>query len=144
MNYSNLLLFLVSFLFLTACGSNGTSTEELSKNEQLREEIIEAHDEVMPKMGELKSLEKKAIEAAEELQAADPVDTNQVEALKALAYDLNEAHEAMFVWMRQYEVEDGERSEEELKSYLDDQLEKVNEVNVKVKDALKKAGELLD
>jgi tripartite-type tricarboxylate transporter receptor subunit TctC len=45
----------------------------------------------------------------------------------------------MFVWMRQYSLEEEGKTPEELKTYLDEQLVKVNQVNVEIKAALEQA-----
>lgn len=133
-----LFLIFTSLLLINACGSSASK-----ENEKLRAEVIAVHDEVMPKMGQLQSLQRKAIEKADEIQTQEPVDSAAVEEYKALAYDLNLAYEAMFDWMHQYEPEDGEMSEEELKKYLDGQMVLITEVNQDVKAALAKADELL-
>ncbi len=133
-----LFLILTSFLFVNACGLKGSS-----ENVKLRAEVIAVHDEVMPKMGQLKSLERKALERAQELESEDTIDSAKVEEYKSLAYDLNHANEAMFEWMHQYEKEDGDKSEEELKQYLDGQMLQITKVNVEMKAALDNAKKAL-
>jgi hypothetical protein len=125
-------------IFFQACGP---SQKDL--NNDKRAEVIAVHDEVMPKMGQLKSYEKKALQKAEEFAAMDSVDSVKVQEMKDLALELDQAYEAMFVWMRQYETEDGERSPEEVKTYLEDQMVSVSEVNKLMKSALTKADSLL-
>lgn len=120
----------------------GPGQKEL--NVERRTEVLAIHDEVMPKMGQLKSFEKKALKKAEELAAMDSVDTVKVEEMKNLALELDKAYEQMFVWMRQYDAEDGERSPEEVKEYLKRQVEAVYEVNRRIKTALTKADSLLE
>lgn len=133
-----LFLILTSFLAINSCGPKGTS-----ENEKRRADVIAVHDEVMPKMGQLKSLERKALEKVKELENEDPIDSAKVAEYKALAYDLNLADEAMFDWMHQYDTEDGDKSEEELKQYLDGQMELITKVNVDMKVALEKANSAL-
>ncbi|WP_111671979.1 hypothetical protein [Algoriphagus litoralis] len=123
---------------LKGCGPN-----QKDLNDASRTEIIAVHDEVMPKMGQLKSFEKKALQKAEEFEAMDSTNTAKVEEMKALAMELDQAYEAMFVWMRQYETEDGERNPEEVKAYLEEQMVSVTEVNQQMKSALSKADSLL-
>ncbi len=106
-------LILTLVLFFQACGP---SQKEL--NTERRFEVIAIHDEVMPKMGQLKSFEKKALQRAEEFAAMDTVDAVKVQEMKELAFELDQAYEAMFVWMRQYETEDGDRTPEEVKFTL--------------------------
>ena len=115
----------------------------MEENKAHREQIIAIHDEVMPKMGQLKSMEKAALQKAEELQNSDSPDQAKIEALKNLATQLNQAYEGMFVWMRQYSTEDGEQAPEQIKAYLDEQLVLVSKVNEDIKAALAQADSLL-
>lgn len=125
-------------VFLQSCSPN-----QKDINLEKRAEIMAIHDEVMPKMGQLKSLEKKALQRADELAAGDNVDSTQVEAMKNLAAELDQAYEGMFVWMRQYETEDEGRTPEEVKIYLEEQMVSVTEVNKTMKDVLAKADSAL-
>lgn len=138
MKISRISLIFSLVLVIQACGP---SQKEM--NAERRAEVIAVHDEVMPKMGQLKSFEKKALQKAEEFAAADTVNAEKVQEMKNLALELDQAYEAMFVWMRQYETEDGDRSPEEVKTYLEEQMVSVSEVNKLMKSALTKADSLL-
>lgn len=127
------------FFILSSCG---TSPKE--ENKALRDSVIAVHDEVMPLMSKLKSMEAKAVKTAEDLEATENPDMQKVDELKALAYDLNQAYEGMFVWMRQYEQEDGDRSPEKVKAYLEGQMLKVEVVNEEITSVLSRAEELLE
>ncbi|MDO8968296.1 MAG: hypothetical protein Q8S14_11050 [Algoriphagus sp.] len=129
------------FSLVAVVQSCGPNQKEL--NAVRRSEVIAVHDEVMPKMGQLKSFEKKALQKAGELAAMDPVNPEKVQQMKDLAVELDHAYEEMFVWMRQYETEDGARTPEEVKSYLEAQMKSVSEVNRLMKAALTKADSLL-
>ncbi|GAB2483795.1 hypothetical protein [Algoriphagus taiwanensis] len=131
------LLFGLTFLF-QSCGN-----KQVEANKKLREEVIAVHDEVMPKMGQLKSLEKTALQMVEELSVSPEPNQEKIDALKTLAAELDQAYEGMFVWMRQYEVEDGEKTPEEVKAYLEDQMVKVTKVNEDIKNVLNKADSLI-
>jgi len=126
------------FIFIQACGN-----KQVEENKTQREQVIAVHDEVMPKMGQLKSMEKAALQKAEELQNSDTPDQKKIDALKNLAAQLNQAYEGMFVWMRQYNTEDGEKTPEEVKAYLEEQLILVSKVNEDIKAALAEAELLL-
>ena len=67
----------------------------------------------------------------------------KINELKNLATQLNQAYEGMFVWMRQYNNEDGEQTPEEVKAYLEGQMIQVTKVNEDIKAALDKAAVLL-
>ncbi|MCM0059303.1 MAG: hypothetical protein NBV57_00450 [Algoriphagus sp.] len=132
--FSSSLIFFFSVLVL-ACANPLIET-----NKAMRAQIIGVHDEVMPKMGELMSLQKKALTQADSLYAQDSTATAQIESMRALAGQLDQAYEGMFVWMRQYSLEEEGKTPEEIKTYLDDQLLKVNQVNADVKAALDQAA----
>lgn len=132
--FSSSLIFLFSVLVL-ACANPLIET-----NKAMRAQIIGVHDEVMPKMGELMSLQKKALAQADSLYAQDSTATTQIESMRTLAGQLDQAYEGMFVWMRQYSLEEEGKTPEEIKIYLDDQLLKVNQVNADIKAALDQAA----
>lgn len=126
-------------VFLNSC-----APDLKEENKKLREKVVGVHDEVMPMMGKIKSLEKKALDQVRELESEASVDTLKVQSLKAVAYDLDQAYEAMFDWMHQYESEDGDRSPEVVKADLEDQMVKVTKVNEQMKAALEKAEKELN
>jgi uncharacterized protein YicC (UPF0701 family) len=130
---ASLILFL-AFLVLSC------ANPLIEANKEMRAQIIGVHDEVMPKIGQLMSLEKKALAQAESLFAQDSTATAEIEASRSLAGQLNQAHEGMFVWMRQYSLDEEGKTPEELKTYLDEQLVKVNQVNADIKAAMEQAA----
>lgn len=138
MRFTPFYLIFILFIFFQSC-----ENKQVEENKAHREQIIAIHDEVMPKMGQLKSMEKAALQKAEELQNSDSPDQAKIEALKNLATQLNQAYEGMFVWMRQYSTEDGEQAPEQIKAYLDEQLVLVSKVNEDIKAALAQADSLL-
>lgn len=101
------------------------------------------HDEVMPKLGQLKAFQKKAVQKADELAAMDSRDTARIKQLNVLEKELDQAYEGMFVWMRQYKLDEEDKTPEEIKLYLDTQLTLVSEVSTAIKDALAKSDSLL-
>lgn len=129
---------ILSLFLLQACGP---SLQD--QNLELRAQVIAVHDEVMPKMGQLKSLEKESIQKAEELNGQDSTQSAKILELRTLASELDQAYEGMFVWMRQYEAEDGDQSPEQIQAYLNEQMVLVTKVNEDIKSALAKADSLL-
>jgi len=132
--FASVLILFLSFLVLSC------ANPLIEANKEMRAQLIGVHDEVMPKMGELMSLQKKALAQADSLYAQDSTATAQFESMRSLAAQLDQAYEGMFVWMRQYSVDEEGKTPEEIKTYLDDQLLKVNQVNADIKAALDKAA----
>lgn len=133
----------VNFIFVLLMIFQACAPNQKELNAARRAEVIAVHDEVMPKMGQLKSLEKKALQRAEELTSADSLHSAQAEEFRNLALELDQAYEAMFVWMRQYDAEDGDLRPEEVQVYLEEQMVSVTEVNRLMKEAIAKADSLL-
>ena len=130
-----ILILIVSVVFLTnSCGSNLKN-----ENKKAREVLIAVHDEVMPQMGKLKSYEKKAGQKLEVLRAESSTDSLQIAKFSKLVGELDAAYEGMFVWMRQYQAEDGDKEPLVIKAYLEEQMIQVTEVNQNIKNVLQKA-----
>lgn len=126
-------------LMLSSCQNQETS------NEELRDEVIAIHDEVMPKMGELKSMRKEILKISESLQDEDSAaNAKKIKELNLLAERMDRAFEGMFVWMRQYKPSSDEMSDEEYKEYLLDQKDKVKTVNDNIKESMAEARNVLD
>lgn len=128
------LLLLTTLTFLVACGPS--EKEELN---QLKDEVISIHDEVMPKMGELRRTRKDLL-----LQADSLVDIDSVRAalLTSIADQIGEANEGMMQWMRNYEPE-FEGTNEEVKQYLEDQRIAIKQVKEDMNKSLAKGKEVL-
>jgi len=114
-----------------------------SENVQLKEEVIAIHDEVMPHMGTLKSLQKGLLDRADQLASEDSIAQEQlIEQLRSTAVELEAAYEGMFVWMRQFEPDQGEMTEDEFTAYLEEQKVLVEKVKVDINNALEKTEKL--
>lgn len=86
----------------------------------LEKEVMEIHDEVMPRLGELNK-DRKALQ--EILKVTDEVTTKQ-ELLNAIA-DLEAAEEGMMVWMSEWSVP---KSEPEKTIYLKGEMVRIQKV----------------
>lgn len=136
-------LFAVFFTLLASFLILSCANPLIEANKEMRAQIIEVHDAVMPKMGEVLSLKKKALAQADSLLAEDSTAVAKIESNRALAAQLEQAYEGMFVWMRQYSLKEEDKTPEEIKTYLEDQLVKVNEVNTAIHAALDSAAKRL-
>ncbi|KEO74422.1 hypothetical protein [Anditalea andensis] len=144
------LLYGIFLGVLLSCGSPGSSNkeqkvtvEEKSTNDELKNEVIAIHDEVMPKMGALKSHQKRLHDEVADLQSRNEGQYQEgIEIRQRLAHDLDQAYEDMFIWMRQFRPELEGMDEQESKAYLLDQKEKVIIVNENIKSALSRAEEV--
>ncbi|HSJ69600.1 MAG TPA: hypothetical protein VK921_18100 [Anditalea sp.] len=143
------LLYLLIFIIFSNCGAgsnsgenNQSESDNINSNEVLKDEVISIHDEVMPKMGALRSHQKRLTDEAAQLELKDSIKYDEeIEKRKRIARDLGDAYDGMFVWMRQYRPQLDEMGEEEGRLYLLEQKEKVIKVNEDIKSALAQAEE---
>ena len=112
---------------LMACQTNGKK-DQIS---QLKEEVMGAHDEVMPKMGSMRNMEKS-------LRALSANNQDSLEIRKE-ADALKSASDGMMQWMRNYQP-DFEGTEDEYIQYLQDQKKLVEKVKNDINSSLA-AGE---
>jgi hypothetical protein len=136
MRFYYCIVLFIAVLGITSCAKR---EDEVYK---LKNEVIGVHDEVMPKMGELRSYQKALLAKQEELQNEN-TDSVKVQAFGKAAIACDNAYQGMFVWMRQFDAKLEGMNEEESLAYLQDQLVKVTIVNKDIKVALNNAEELL-
>ncbi|MCH7413673.1 hypothetical protein MM213_09265 [Belliella sp. R4-6] len=129
------ILFACLVFTTISCGS-----DKVDQNQMLRDEVITIHDEVMPHMGELKSLRKKIDSKANSLEEEDTVaNSEKILELRLLAKDLDDAFDGMFVWMRQFKSSNEGMTDEELNSYLNEQKIMVTKVNDDINNSMARA-----
>ena len=139
LNFINRIIFLCLITSFLGCES-----EKKDQNQELKNEVIAIHDEVMPLMGDLKSLKKKIDEKTQNVSQSDPENLIEIQKLEMLSDELDSAFNGMFVWMRQFQSTYDNMAEEEVKAYLLDQKEKVEKVNNDIKKALTAAKKELE
>ena len=114
------------------------SNEQKEQKDALMAEVMAAHDEVMPKMGELRKTAKALQARADSLGALTGQDfAAEISTLRQTAERIEDANEGMMEWMRQFEMPDNEAPIAEVLVYLKDQKEKID----KVKDDMLKSLE---
>lgn len=114
---------LLAFAF-TAC------TSKTDPKEELQEQIIAVHDEVMPKMGELRKVMKQLEAKADSIIGADPEAMQRANELLNLASDISNANESMMIWMRNFDptMIKTETDGDKVMAYLNDQMQKIEKV----------------
>ncbi|MCA1762410.1 MAG: hypothetical protein LC664_05390 [Flavobacteriales bacterium] len=93
----NSLFVMIAFAMVSCGGAEKSETNtstDISKAERIYNEAIEIHDEIMPKMGKLGSLQKDL----EDLKAVHPEDSVKINEHIS---KLENASESMMLWMRE-------------------------------------------
>ena len=85
-------MFLLLALFMYSCDSSVDT-------QALKNEVLDVHDEIMPKMGEVMSLRKKILVMSKQTASIDNYDQSVVNSLDSLADALAGANRGMLSWM---------------------------------------------
>ncbi|WP_459211784.1 PepSY-associated TM helix domain-containing protein [Aquimarina rhabdastrellae] len=141
----NTMKSVINFLMISFFTISFTACNTLSKEEQqydaIMQKVIDIHDEVMPKMGEVSSLIQK-LEPKKDTTA-------QGKAYTAAQLDLKSAYDFMMDWMSDFSTKFPHGEEvtteavpEKLKLLKEEEVE-VLQVKEKINSSIKKAKELL-
>lgn len=129
------LLILITFVLLTfSC-----QIEQKDELATLKEEVMAMHDEVMPKMSELRYTQKALMLQVDSLMSSDSL---RSATLIGASNEIIAANEAMMNWMRNYEP-DYQGTKEEIISYLEQQKEAIQKVKNDMERSLENGKQLL-
>ena len=94
-------LFFLILLALMACQSNeaGSSQNVPKDLRSLHQEVLDIHDEVMPKMSQLTGLQAQLGDKLKELRAMQPTDMEKLKEANQVLGQLNRSESAMWDWM---------------------------------------------
>lgn len=127
-------LLVVVLFFVTGCRQQ-TQEKEAGSNEELYSRVMEIHDEVMPKMNDIY---KKKEQLKDRLAKEPNLPEEERKEIEASIAELDSASEGMMRWMREFNPPSEESaSEEEVREYLEKEMEKVKKVRDDILNALK-------
>ncbi|HLW50482.1 MAG TPA: hypothetical protein VKZ78_05870 [Sphingobacteriaceae bacterium] len=135
---------MVLLLITAACGGN----KENAEITKLKEETIAVHDEIMP---QISLFDRQTVRidsflvSMDSLKATnDALDTAQLRVdLTQVKNRLGEATDQMMQWMKEFDVNPQDKSEEEIKSYYQSELEKIKKMKNLFDEVSKESAEKL-
>lgn len=134
-------LLFVSLLVTVSCNKSGKGHHHESEplkdnpNEALYNEVMSVHDEVMPKMEEIYRLKK---ELKEILNSNGEV-ADKKEQIKNTILLLDSADRGMMDWMHKFKPLPDSTDQETAREYLENEMEKINQVKELTRDAIERA-----
>lgn len=115
---------------------------EVILEQELYDDIIKLHDEVMPKLNDVMSL-KGQLKEKLDIAIEEGQSETLISPLKKSIEDLEGADHAMMQWMRGFKPKSDSVSHDKVMEYYDDQYEIMKEVKSKMEVALKNAKTIL-
>jgi RNase adaptor protein for sRNA GlmZ degradation len=126
-------LILSLLVFSAGCGSKNEhnhshedeSAGTASTNDALYNEVMNIHDEVMPKMDDLYKMKE---ELKKQLALTTDLTEEKRKELEDQIAKVEEASKGMMVWMREFNAPADSLGEDVVRQYLEGQLEAVKKV----------------
>lgn len=138
----------ISLLFISACGGKGgehsghgdtdSDSEDNNPNTALYNQVMEVHDEIMPKSDEIYRLKKQI---QEKIAASPDMALEKKQQLEQVISNLDSASNAMMDWMHKFNPLPDSVDQEQARAYLESEMEKIKKVRDLTYDALEKAKE---
>ncbi len=143
------LLISTVFLVLISCGKtsdhtghdkseDGTSGEA---NQALYDQVMDIHDEVMPKMGDIY---KMKIELLEKIANTPGMVEEKRKELEAIISNLDSTNNAMMDWMHNFNPIPDSLDQEKAREYLETEMERIKKVRDRTIEALGRAKEKVE
>jgi len=110
--------------------------QDSGPNQALYNEVMNVHDEVMPKMEDLYKLKRQIKKQLEQVPASEAGQRMEWEATLAR---LDSASQAMMVWMREFNPPPDSAGAETVRTYLEAEREKINQVKKLTLETIDKA-----
>lgn len=133
-------IFGIMVVFSVSCGTkkeeNGeVIDEQLSEQEQqqqIYDEVMGLHDELMPKMKDIFDLRSEILEKADSLEGIGKSSDDLMQKIS----DLEAGEEAMMDWMRNFQSLPEQTPHDSIMSYMILQREKIMAVQEKIKQVM--------
>ncbi|MBN8577315.1 MAG: hypothetical protein J0L66_10240 [Cytophagales bacterium] len=136
----NLSLFLLLILFLTACEKGQQATSEAEEtdnpNQVLYDQVMDVHDEVMPKMDEIMKLKRQL---KEQIANTPDMVVERKQQLEKIISNLDSASTAMMNWMHKFNPLPDTADQEKARAYLEVEMERIRSVKNLMLESIDKA-----
>jgi Mg2+ and Co2+ transporter CorA len=138
----------ISLLFLSACtgkgsehtghGDHDSDTDDDNPNTALYNQVMDVHDEIMPKMEDLYKLKK---DIQNQIANSPDMVIEKKHQLEKVISNLDSAANSMMDWMHKFNPLPDSVDQEQARAYLESEMEKIKKVRDITYDALEQAKE---
>jgi hypothetical protein len=134
-----------ALLLLAACTKqtdhnqdNHDSASNESPNQALYDQVMDVHDEVMPKMDEIMKL-KRSLQ--DQIANSPDLVLERKEQLERVIANLDSANNAMMNWMHEFNPLPDSVDQEKAREYLESEMERIRKVKTTMLESIDKAKE---
>jgi hypothetical protein len=133
-------IFVGCIVLLLGCGRSGKDgqvqddIQSDNPNEALYNEVMDIHDEVMPRMQDLYTLKKNL---QDKLADATLTEAEKTDLQKRIS-EVDSASQLMMDWMHKFDPLPDSADREEAREYLESEMEKIKKVREAMLEAIQK------
>ena len=138
--------YIIALSLVSACTQSGNheghSSEESNTdnpNQALYDQVMDIHDEVMPKMEDIYQLKK---ELQEKIADSKDMAEDKKQELELLVTQLDSAERLMMDWMHHFNPLPDSADQEKARAYLESEIEKIKKVKELMNESIEKAKEI--
>ncbi len=117
--------------------SDSTSSE--SPNQVLYHQVMDIHDEIMPRVEDIYQLKK---ELKEKIASATDLASNKKLELEQIIAQLDSADHSMMDWMHSFNPLPDSIDQEKARAYLESEIEKIKKVKALMTETIARAKEV--
>jgi DNA repair exonuclease SbcCD ATPase subunit len=136
-------LLFISLMILASCAKTGKqedhhhdaiNTEE-NPNQALYDQVMDIHDEVMPKAEDIYQLKK---ELQEKISSAPDLIAEKKQELELAIAQLDSADQSMMDWMHHFHPLPDSADQEKARAYLESEMERIKKVRELMNESIEK------
>jgi hypothetical protein len=138
----------IGLILFAGCGKSGQhehhDSEEESPinnpNQALYDQVMDIHDDVMPKSDEIYQLKK---EIKDKIAGTNNLEPNKKKQLEQIVAELDSADRSMMDWMHKFKPLPDSANQELAREYLENEMDRIKSVRDLINSSLQKAKEEL-
>jgi predicted component of type VI protein secretion system len=132
---------------MAGCGKSGhqehhdeDESESNNPNQALYDQVMDIHNEVMPKSDEIYQLKK---EVKDKIASTTNLEPDKKKQLEQIIAELDSADHSMMDWMHKFKPLPDSVNQELAREYLENEMERIKNVRELINGSLQKAKEEL-
>ncbi len=133
----------LSLITLSSCNQSGKHEHNDNKaantdnpNQALYDQVMDIHDEIMPKVEDVYQLKKQL---QEKMTSATDLATDKKQELELMVIHLDSADHLMMDWMHKFSPLPDSADQEKARAYLESEMEKIKRVKELMNESIEKA-----
>jgi DNA repair exonuclease SbcCD ATPase subunit len=136
-------LFIISIVILSSCTQSSKHDEHNHEaantdnpNQALYDQVMDIHDEVMPRSEDIYQLKK---ELQEKVTSAPDLIAEKKQELESIIAQLDSADNSMMDWMHNFRPLPDSVDQEKARAYLESEMERIKKVRDLTNETIEKA-----